>query len=270
MSFHLSILKRLLVGAALAAAQVSVALAGSAVLMTSAICDNPRDSIDSQWFALHYGATDVFFMREDDGTVVAMKAAAGFDTYEDVYVVSHGNDEVVGPFPKAEFATNFATAHPSRPATVYFDSCDTANGTDTVLALTNGAYGNQVPEIYGPKGLCKIVGNGSPDLATAASRYNAELLPENQFETVAGNIMAIWQNGNYAGSGLSWETACTQYAAAADMERLEAFRLAVQDTFLNAPVYPIGESHNYGLLIQWNTGGEEYFQCGKANGVACP
>lgn len=270
MPLYFTILKRLIVGAALAAAQISAALADGAVLMTSAICDNPRDSIDSQWFALHHGATDVFFMREDTGAVVAMNAANGFDTYADIYVVSHGNEEDVGPFPKADFAANLHAAHPTRPDKVYFDSCNTALGADTVLALTNAAYGNLVPEIFGPAGLCKIVGNGNPDLATAVSRYNAELLPENQFDAVAGNIMAIWQNGDYAGTGQPWETACRQFADDADMAGLEAFRLAVQATFLKAPVYPIGESHNYGLLIQWNTGGEEFFQCGTANGVACP
>ncbi|NBN62357.1 hypothetical protein [Pannonibacter tanglangensis] len=263
-------LKVSLTAALLALAQMSAALADGAVVMTSAICDNPRDAIDTLWVSSRFGANDVFYMRADTNQVVAMSAAVAFDARQDIYVVSHGNEDDIGPFAKAQFAANLFAAHPSLPASVYFDSCNAASGVQTVLAETNQLYGNQIPALYGPQGPCQLVGNGNPDVASAENRYDAGLQPGNQFAAVADNIMTVWTTQPYAASGMTWQAACETYANAADMPNLDAFRLAVQHTFLNAPVYPIGESHNYGLLIQWNTGGQAFFQCGLANAVACP
>lgn len=270
MPLRFPVLKRLICGAVLTLAQLSAALADGAVVMTSAICDNPRDAIDTLWASRRYGANDVFYMRDDTNAVVPMNTAVALDTRQNVYVVSHGNADYVGPFAKAQFAANLLAAHPSLPATVYFDSCNTASGVNTVLAQTNALYGNQIPALYGPQGACQLVGNGNPNVADAENRYGAGLLPGNQFAAVVGNIMTVWTTQNYVDSGMTWQAACQTYTGNADMASLDVFRLAVQDKFLNAPVYPIGESHNYGLLIQWNTGGNGFFQCGLQNGVVCP
>lgn len=269
MTAHVFRLKPVLCASVLMVAQISAALADGAVVMTSLICQDPRDSIDTLWVSRRYGANDVFFMQ-DDNTIVPMDAAAAFDARQNIYVVSHGDEDHVGEFPKAQFAANLHTAHPSLPATVYFDSCNTASGGNTVLAQTNALYGNQIPALYGPQGACQLVGNGNPDVASADNRYDAGLVPVNQFDAVADNIMDVWQNQNYVDSGMTWEAACESYVGNGDMASLNTFRLAVQDKFLNAPLYPVGESHNYGYLIQWNTGGNDFFQCGLQNGVACP
>ncbi|MTI46021.1 hypothetical protein JM93_00336 [Roseibium hamelinense] len=244
-------------------------LANGAVIMTSAICQDPRDAIDTLWVSRRYGANDVYFMT-DFGNVLAMDSAQALDGFENLYVVSHGNADEIGDIAKADFAGFLHAAHPSTPATVYFDSCSAAVGNNTVLKLTNGQYGGEVKALYGPRGDCQLVGNNNPDVASAENRYDVQLLPGNQSAAVIGNIMKIWEEAEYVDSGMTWQAACETYTAQPDMASLNTFRLAVQDKFLNASIYPEGESHNYGLLIQWNTGGTNFFQCGQANGVDCP
>ncbi|WP_310618412.1 hypothetical protein [Flexibacterium corallicola] len=247
----------------------SSALASGAIIMTDLICQDPRDSIDTLWASRRYGANDVFFMA-NDGTVTAMEATAGLDTFENVYVVSHGSEDEVGNIPKADFAQYFKAAHPSTPATVYFDSCSTAVGVDTVLKLTNNQYGDDIAALLGPQGACQLVGNGNPAVADADNRYNAALLPGNDFQTVVDNILFVWNNEDYVDSGRRWGDACQNFVDTNDLQNLNTFRLAVQDKFLNAPQNPVNTSYNYGWLIQWNTGGTNFFQCGTQNGVACP
>lgn len=269
MTAHVFRLKPVLCASVLMVAQISAALADGAVVMTASICQDPADSMDSLWLTKVKGATSVFFMK-DTGDVVALDGAGAFDTFKDIYVAAHGSRDEVWPFLKADFATNLKASHPSTPDLVYFSVCDAAVGTDTVLKLTNGQYVDAVKVLSGPKGACQLVGDGNPDITAAKNRYGAVQSADSESKNVQDNIMDIWDKQNYAGSGKTWAAACEQYVDNGDMASLNAFRLAVQNKFLSAPAAPVAKSHNYGLLIQWNTGGNDFFQCGQQNGVACP
>lgn len=269
MTAHVFRLKPVLCASVLMVAQISAALADGAVVMTDTICQDPADSMDSRWLTEVQGATSVFFMK-DTGDVVVLDGAGAFDTFNDIYVAAHGDPDEVGPFPKADFAANLKASHPSTPDLVYFSVCDAAVGTDTVLKLTNEQYGDAVKVLSGPKGACQLVGDGNPDITAAKNRYDAVQSADSKSTDVQDNIMNIWNNDDYAGSGKTWAAACKQYVGNGDMVSLNKFRLDVQEKFLKAPDAPVATSHNYGLLIQWNTGGNDFFQCGQLNGVACP
>lgn len=249
----------------------NIALTAGAVVMTDLICKDPRDSIDTKWINDKYQTADIFFMQ-NDGAMIQLNGSSVFDDAVDIYVVSHGSENEIGNIPKADFASYLKLKHPTAPKVVYFDSCSTASGNDTVLKLTNEKYNNSIGSLFGPKGGCQLVGDGDSTVANAKNKYNATLAVVNSSAIVGSNIMNVWNNKEYKNTNKTWAKACDGYVNSVNAQYadLNQFRIDVYEYFLNRPIDPVTQSDNYGLLIKWNVGGDDFFQCGNDNNTPCP
>lgn len=251
----------------------SIASAASATLLTSLICQDPRDVIDYHWASLKYAAAHLFFMK-NDGTVVPLTAKnASFDSYDTVYVVAHGKVGAVGPFSSADFAKHFKAAHASVPHNAYFDSCfaaaANASASGSNLKIFDAVYGDKVKTLSGPVGACQLVGDGNPSLAHAVNKYDAKRSDQKAFDQIVKNIMTDWDSGKYAATGKSYQAACGDLMAKFDAAGVLDFVNAVFAHFTTAPLTPVATTINYLELIKLNTGGTDLLVCG-ADHKACP
>ncbi|KZK97083.1 hypothetical protein [Pseudovibrio sp. Ad26] len=262
--------KGLLGGVALALAGMMAGEAGAAgaVLLTKEICTNPADIIVSHWAKLKHGASDVYFMKST-GEVEKINTETDFDDLANVYVSAHGSPTNVGGITNAHFASFFKAAHANTPDLIFFSSCST--GAGDVRKLTNEKYGNAIGSLYGPLNSCALVGDGSADLASAQNLYSVSHTDDDDFNTVADNIMDVWSGtGEYKDTGVTWKAACEAYVDPLDTDDLAEFHDAVYQEFMvDAQSDDIATSHNYGLLIKWNNEGTEFDVCG-ADHAPCP
>ncbi|MDX5593851.1 hypothetical protein [Pseudovibrio sp. SPO723] len=242
----------------------SSAFAEGAVLLTKQICANPADIMVSHWAATK-GATDVFFMASD-GTVSKVKTDKSFDDFSTVYISAHSSPENVGGIANADFATYFKAAHASTPETVFFSGCYTGSGN--ARSKLNAEYDDNINSLYGPKGPCALVGDGSAVLSEAKDLYDVTNSNNAGFNKVVDNIMKIWSGdtnaSEYNQTGKNWQKACEAYTDPLNAAKLSEFHDEVLKMFVtDAATDPEEDSYNYGLLIKWNNAGTAFSVCGK-------
>jgi hypothetical protein len=260
--------------AAFMVAPSTTAADNATLFVTPSICQDPKDAINYHWASNKYGASSLFFMK-NDGSVAPVTAHTGsFDDHDEVYIVAHGNVGIIGAFAAADFAKHFMAAHPKPPSTAYFDSCFAADATKghsnlRIFDDTYKAAKKLVKKIEGPAGACQLVGNGSDDLTKAVNKQGATQSNPAEFNQIVENIMAVWTKGNYSGTGKSYAAACKELQESFDAAKLLAFVNTTFATFTNTPKEPIATTINYLELIKLNAGGKDLIICGGDHGN-CP
>jgi len=246
--------------------------ADPAMLLSSTICDNQRDSFDYFWLLGNDPMTLLYFM-DNAGIVRPVGHATAFDTQTDVQITIHGNVDRVGPFSGAGFAANFHAAHPTAPDSVTMNVCFGAaippGGVSSMARLARSYPGQNpnstvIPDVAAPAVACSLRASATnnpfvPVANLAQAVYRSGVQHTVNYGPRLASLMAEWNNAGIPYPGTQPPQSYQSYCRAQPLANPGAWLAG----FLNNVNARFGAA--YLGLVNSNYGGSPFVACGAAN-----
>ncbi len=248
------------------------AKANPAILMGPSICDNQADVFDYVWKTQNVSNTKLFFIsgnNQSNGKIHAVNHQDNFDNSQDVYIMLHGDTDVVSTFNGTDFAKVFFANHQTAPKNVTMYVCKSGtippNGVSSMAKLArlypgqtlnstkiNMTAANGCPALRGSQGNNPI----QPIHNIASASYKVNPSQTSQYPSQLNLLLKGWAQDIYPQTNKTYEDYCEDQLIQDKTGRwVDKFIKEVNNKY----------DQEYLKLINYNYGGNPFANCGPQN-----